>query len=251
MSELRISELAAKSGVPSTTLRYYEDVGLLVSARTPSGYRTYDQRAVERLRFIGAAKRMHLSLDSIRDLLSEWDAESCRSVKARLRPMVSSRLAEAERGVAALTDLAEGLRARLLRLDALPDRDESCDPSCAFLDLAAVPPEPAQHDRGCHPERNRGVLACSLSHEDHSDRIARWHHLLKSPQLTTAAPGVIASVPVDASCELASLVVAEQECCPFLGFRLDFLGVRIDLHITAPSEEGRPFVEALLPDSVK
>ena len=50
---LKIGELAKKLGVPSTTIRYYTDIGLLtVVAETQGGYRLYDQRdASERLAF--------------------------------------------------------------------------------------------------------------------------------------------------------------------------------------------------------
>lgn len=57
---MRISQLAERSGVPATTLRFYEGAGLLPADRTPAGYRSYDEDAVERLAFIGAAKRLGL-----------------------------------------------------------------------------------------------------------------------------------------------------------------------------------------------
>ena len=41
---LKIGELAKKLGVPSTTIRYYTDIGILpVVAETPGGYRLYDE----------------------------------------------------------------------------------------------------------------------------------------------------------------------------------------------------------------
>lgn len=52
----RISQLAERSGVPATTLRFYEDAGLLRAERTPSGYRIYGEDAVDRLAFISSAK---------------------------------------------------------------------------------------------------------------------------------------------------------------------------------------------------
>ncbi|MEX2255283.1 MAG: MerR family DNA-binding transcriptional regulator [Acidimicrobiia bacterium] len=48
---VRISELADRVGIPASTVRYYERIGLLPSpARTTSGYRDYDDGAVTRLR---------------------------------------------------------------------------------------------------------------------------------------------------------------------------------------------------------
>jgi hypothetical protein len=52
---MRISQLADATGVPATTLRFYESAGLLPAERTAAGYRLYHQDAIERLAFIGAA----------------------------------------------------------------------------------------------------------------------------------------------------------------------------------------------------
>ncbi|MFD5036597.1 MerR family DNA-binding transcriptional regulator [Streptomyces sp. NPDC058377] len=45
---MRISQLAERSGVPATTLRFYAGAGLLPADRTPAGYRVYGEDAVER-----------------------------------------------------------------------------------------------------------------------------------------------------------------------------------------------------------
>jgi len=60
---MRISELADTVGVPASTVRYYERVGLLAApARTASGYRDYDDDAASRLLFITRSRRMgHMS----------------------------------------------------------------------------------------------------------------------------------------------------------------------------------------------
>lgn len=63
MSTYRISQLAERSGVPATTLRFYEDAGLLPAGRTSSGYRVYGEDAVERLGFISSAKLLGLALE--------------------------------------------------------------------------------------------------------------------------------------------------------------------------------------------
>src|SRR5699024_5933389 len=55
---MRVFELAQRSGVAATTLRYYEQRGLLPAQRSPSGYRLYDERALDRLTFITTAKHL-------------------------------------------------------------------------------------------------------------------------------------------------------------------------------------------------
>lgn len=53
---MRISEVARRSGVPATTLRYYEQLNLISSTRTSNGYREYGSEVLERLSFIHGAK---------------------------------------------------------------------------------------------------------------------------------------------------------------------------------------------------
>lgn len=89
--QMRISQLAERSGVPATTLRFYETAGLLPADRTAAGYRLYDQEAVERLAFIGAAKHLGLPLEEIADLLGVWETGGLcgcegRPAAARRRP---------------------------------------------------------------------------------------------------------------------------------------------------------------------
>ncbi|MFC9243341.1 MerR family transcriptional regulator [Streptomyces sp. NPDC057136] len=46
---MRIGELAALTGTPTRSLRYYEEQGLLVPRRMPNGYREYDDYLVDRV----------------------------------------------------------------------------------------------------------------------------------------------------------------------------------------------------------
>jgi MerR family copper efflux transcriptional regulator len=67
---LRIGELAQRTGVASTALRYYEKTGLIPSPqRTASGYRAYDVSVLPRLAFIRAAQAVGLTLAEIRDVI--------------------------------------------------------------------------------------------------------------------------------------------------------------------------------------
>lgn len=80
---MKIGEAARASGCHIETIRYYERVGLLPHpARTSSGYRTYRQDEVDRLRFITRGRELGFSLEEIRSLLALADdpALSCRDV---------------------------------------------------------------------------------------------------------------------------------------------------------------------------
>src|ERR1044072_6082575 len=119
---MRISELADRSGVPATTLRFYESSGLLDADRTSGGYRDDAEHDVERFAFIGAAKRLGLSLTQAGELLASWESGVCSHVKAGLRPKLAERLTDADRQAAESAAFATSLRAALDRLDALPER---------------------------------------------------------------------------------------------------------------------------------
>lgn len=69
-----IGELSDRSNIPAKTLRFYEDAGVLPKpARTPSGYRDYDDSALDRLRFIASAQAAGLTLAEIRDVIGIRD----------------------------------------------------------------------------------------------------------------------------------------------------------------------------------
>lgn len=70
----QIGELSERTGVPAKTIRYYEDVGLLSPARRDDNrYRLYDQKGVERLRFIRSARALDFSLQEIAQILAARD----------------------------------------------------------------------------------------------------------------------------------------------------------------------------------
>jgi MerR family transcriptional regulator, redox-sensitive transcriptional activator SoxR len=67
---LAIGTVAERYGVPATTLRYWEQVGLLPAQERVAGQRRYDLDAVRRIKFIRMASRAGLSLEDIRTLLA-------------------------------------------------------------------------------------------------------------------------------------------------------------------------------------
>ena len=67
---ITIGQLARRTGLRTSALRYYEEQGLLQPlARTAAGYRLYDANAEQRVRFIGRAQRLGFSLTDIQQLL--------------------------------------------------------------------------------------------------------------------------------------------------------------------------------------
>lgn len=67
---MSIGRLAARSGVPVKTIRYYSDVGLLPeTTRTGAGYRQYDEDSAARLAYIRTLRELGLGLATIRQVL--------------------------------------------------------------------------------------------------------------------------------------------------------------------------------------
>ncbi len=87
MAEFRIGEVAAQAGVSVDTVRYYERRRLLPRApRRPGGFRVFSSETVERVRFIKQAQEIGLSLDEIRELLTDGGgADKCQRVSELLR----------------------------------------------------------------------------------------------------------------------------------------------------------------------
>jgi len=68
--QLTIGDLAARSGVPPSALRYYERTGLIRANRTGGNQRRYDRAELRRVAFIRIAQQVGLSLDEIRAALA-------------------------------------------------------------------------------------------------------------------------------------------------------------------------------------
>ncbi|MEV6821029.1 MerR family transcriptional regulator [Nocardiopsis dassonvillei] len=226
---MRVSELAERSGVAATTLRYYEERGLLPAQRSSAGYRLYDERALDRLTFITTAKRLGLDLDEIGELTALWAAHPCARVKEALTPRLEQRLEQARVRAAELADFQALLRTARTRLEQLPDRDAPCDPGCAFLaDLA--PPARTEHPRAL-PIAHNGGAACLLEADEHERRLNAWRELLAQAVPAPRAHGSSWSLPLDKAGCLAELAAAEQQCCAFLDLRVDFTPQRVHLHV--------------------
>lgn len=241
---MRISQLAERSGVAASTLRFYGEAGLLPADRTPGGYRVYGEDAVDRLRFIAAGKHLGLSLEEIAGLLAVWQDGTCAEVKADLRPRIKDRLAEAGQRIAELRAFTTSLRGALERLDALPDRTERCDPACGFLAASAPAPRPAEivlvpSREAAELDRARwrsAPVACSLAGTDLAGRIMAWHEALSGAARAEVPGGVRLTLPASRAGVIAGLAADEQQCCPFFDFRLHLDGPDLHLEVRAPDD---------------
>lgn len=86
MISFTIGQVAKQAGVGVETIRYYEREGLLEQAkRKASGYRQFDERVIDRLRFIRRAKELGFTLKEIKELIHmQVDPTiTCVDVKSR------------------------------------------------------------------------------------------------------------------------------------------------------------------------
>jgi DNA-binding transcriptional MerR regulator len=240
----RISQLADRSGIPATTLRYYESEGLLPAARTRSGYRVYDDEAVERLAFISSAKMLGLPLEEIRELLGVWELGECAAVRSRLLPLVTARIADAEARVAelsAFTAFLAGVHERLTE----PAPTGACGPGCGCVAEADQPgPVSIQLSR-TRPRADLAPaeawrdapVACTLTGSEQGERTGEWRRLLASALTHESVPGgrriTFATDPALAT-ELTRLAVLEQTCCSFYDFALHIGPGALALTVRAP-----------------
>ena len=68
-NDLSVGAMAARAGVPVSTLHYYEAEGLIESWRTPANHRRYDRRELRRVAIIRVAQSVGVPLSEIRDVL--------------------------------------------------------------------------------------------------------------------------------------------------------------------------------------
>ncbi|MFI0942741.1 heavy metal-responsive transcriptional regulator [Streptomyces sp. NPDC021020] len=243
MSTYRISQLAERSGVPATTLRFYEDAGLLPADRTPSGYRTYGEDAVERLAFISSAKLLGLALDEIRELLDVREEGVCASVRARMVPLVAGRIAETDGRIAELRAFSAHLTGVHAELSG-PAPAGACGPECGCTTTSAaksagpvpITLSPTLLSTDAEPWRDVPV-ACTLGGAKLGERTGQWRRLVGKAEGRAEIPdGVRLTFPASTELagEVAVLAAAEQGCCAFFDFTLRLSPAALQLEVRAP-----------------
>ena len=107
---ITIGEVARRSGVAASALRYYEERGLIRSERAGSGHRRYPRAVLRRIAFIVFAQRVGLTLGEIATQLSKLPSEGAPTGRdwSRLsqawRSRIDERIAELERLKGGLTE---------------------------------------------------------------------------------------------------------------------------------------------------
>ena len=93
-AELPIREVARRSGLRPSTIRYYESVGVLPEPERAAGRRRYSPEILRTLAVIGAGQRAGFSLAEVRELLTASNARG--AVSERLREIAHRKLPEVD-----------------------------------------------------------------------------------------------------------------------------------------------------------
>ena len=124
---MNIGQVARASGVPSKTIRYYEEIGLIARAARSSGnYRVYGDTDVQTLRFIQHARGLGFSVEEVGALLALWRDRGRSS--AQVKALAERHLRDIDRKIAELASI----RATLEELTARCHGDDR--PDCPILD---------------------------------------------------------------------------------------------------------------------
>ncbi|WP_322054284.1 redox-sensitive transcriptional activator SoxR [Paraburkholderia bannensis] len=156
-SAISIGELAKRSGVASSAIRFYEEQGLISSTRTAGGQRQYRRETLRRVGFIRAAQAVGLNLSEIRSALETLPGQRTPTKR------------DWERLSRAWQPL---LQERIDGLIALRDQLASCV-GCGCLSLTACSlynPDDAARRRGSGARYLLGDTSRSVLAEDAADK---------------------------------------------------------------------------------
>jgi MerR family transcriptional regulator, redox-sensitive transcriptional activator SoxR len=99
--QLTIGEVARKAGVATSSIRYYESIGVLPEPDRLHGQRRYDEDVLARLAFVGVAQSAGFKLEEIKDLMRSADGaagmgDQIRALSRRKLGEVDEMLARAQ-----------------------------------------------------------------------------------------------------------------------------------------------------------
>ncbi|TNF21205.1 MAG: Cu(I)-responsive transcriptional regulator [Rhodobacteraceae bacterium] len=130
---MNIGDVAERSGLPAKTIRYYEDIGLVKPLRSANGYRSFRERDVHKLAFLGRARALGFSIEDCRNLLKLYEDDHRTS--AEVKQIAEEHLDRIDRKIAELTEM----RATLSHLVDACAGDHR--PDCPILSDLATKPE--------------------------------------------------------------------------------------------------------------
>lgn len=110
--QFTISQLAKAADVPTTTIRYYERIGLVTPEdRSYGNYRLYSDDSLRKVNFIRAAQAIGFTLDDVKALLPNEDG--CVPVCGDVQGLIEDRLADIEQRLKDMRHVRKVLKSAL------------------------------------------------------------------------------------------------------------------------------------------
>lgn len=124
---IRVGDLAKATGKTVRAIHLYEELGLLQpAARSAGGFRLYEKRAVERVRWIDLLHGLGFSLQEMREVLLQWwNAERGTEAMAELQTLFARKLEETRQAISRHQRLERELIEGLDYLAACRDCDQT------------------------------------------------------------------------------------------------------------------------------
>lgn len=80
---MNIGDVSSASGLPTKTIRYYEEIGLVRPARGANGYRDFAEADIHKLTFLSRARSLGFSIEDCRVLLSLYEDQGRASADVK------------------------------------------------------------------------------------------------------------------------------------------------------------------------
>ncbi|WP_368184749.1 Cu(I)-responsive transcriptional regulator [Aestuariibius sp. HNIBRBA575] len=131
---MNIGDVSKQSGLPTKTIRYYEEIGLVTPLRSENGYRDFRETDLHKLTFLGRARTLGFTIEACRTLLALYEDDTRES--AHVKALAQDHLREIDEKIAQL----QSMRSTLSHLVTSCAGDNR--PDCPILqDLATFKPQ--------------------------------------------------------------------------------------------------------------
>lgn len=135
---MTVTELARQTGTTPDAVRYYTRMGLLQPERNPdNGYRLYQHKEINWLRFIRQAKTLGFTLHEIQEIMKSRDEG--HSPCPRVREILQKRIIENRQHLQELLALQKRMEKALQQWNDIPDRKPNEKSVCPLIESVITP----------------------------------------------------------------------------------------------------------------
>ena len=130
---LKIGDLKQRTGVNVSTLRYYESLGLLQPAlRSDSGYRYFNDNAVQRVLFIKKAQTLNFSLTEIQEIFNSHNRGT--AVCSIVKDLIDRKISHLDTEIQKLLASKQRLESHRKRWATYPEDLPNSETICTLIE---------------------------------------------------------------------------------------------------------------------